>query len=41
VSDRVNPSVPGAVTGLGTFMTFYTSMLIAAKGKLGDGIHIV
>ena len=41
ISDRVNPSVPGAVTGLGTFTTFYTSMLIAAEGKLGDGIHIV
>mgnify|MGYP001341218178 CR=1 FL=1 len=41
VSDRVNPSIPGAVTGLGTFTTFYTSMLIAAEGKLGDGIHIV
>ncbi len=41
ISNRVNPSIPGAVTGLGTFMTFFTSMLSAAEGKLGDGIHIV
>ena len=39
-SRRVNPSVTGAVTGQGTLLAFFSSLLVASTGKHGDGYHL-
>eukprot|EP00939_MAST-03C_sp_MAST-3C-sp1_P002005 g2005.t1 len=39
-SIRENPSKIGAITGEGTFSVFFSSLLVAAEGRHGDGYHI-
>ena len=38
-SNRVNPSAPGAVTGMATFQSFLRSLLLVATTSPGDGVH--
>jgi len=38
-SRRVNPSKPGAVTGMATFQSFLRSLLMVAATPPGDGVH--
>ena len=40
VSERYNPAPPGAVTGQATYAAFLSSLLAAAAGLLGPGLHM-
>lgn len=40
VSERYNPAPPGAVTGQATYAAFLSSLLAAARGGLGPGLHM-
>ncbi len=39
-TERINPAVTGEVTGSATYVSFYSSLVLAAATKGGDGVHM-